>query len=221
MERRRFETRHGRKLLLGGAREVTAAPGAAGLHAAWKRTTSPASIVQVPLPAGALLTDAGSSSLRRHPASASLVAAAGSSGSIDAGCSEERPSGRRQAERRGPRPLSRRYQPHILDPTLGSGPTGGRYFIYRPPPDGSRSAVPSGGRPGRRHGSTAAPPRRPVSRAYNCSRRVPDCQGHGAVVGWLRRIDGVDTVAAARAVGRTDDGCSGGALVDALHRCVR
>ena len=49
MERRRFETRHERKLLLGGAREVTAAPGAAGLHAAWKRTTSPASIVQVPV----------------------------------------------------------------------------------------------------------------------------------------------------------------------------
>ena len=138
----RFKTRHGRKkLLLSGAREVTAAPGAAGLHAAWKRTTSPASIVQVPLPAGALLTDAGSSSLRRHAASASLVAAAGSSESIDAGCSEERPSGRRQAERRGPRSLSRRYQPHILDPTLGSGPTGGRYFIYRPPPDGRRSAV--------------------------------------------------------------------------------
>jgi len=37
-----FRTRHGRKVLLGGAREGTAAPGATGLRTALKRTKSPA-----------------------------------------------------------------------------------------------------------------------------------------------------------------------------------
>ena len=40
--RRTFRTRHGRKVLLGGAREGTAAPSATGLRTAWKPTKSPA-----------------------------------------------------------------------------------------------------------------------------------------------------------------------------------
>jgi len=85
-ERRRFKTKHGRKLLLGGAREGMTASGTTGQqHTAWKRTKSPAGVDRAGALAGALLADAdaGSSSLRRG-AQSSLVAAAGRSGSTPA-----------------------------------------------------------------------------------------------------------------------------------------
>ena len=64
-------------------------------------------------------------------------------------------------------------------------PRGGRYFIYRPPR--TVDEIPSTLASDRAIGDTAAPHRRPglrclVSLVQNCSRRVPACHGHGAVV---------------------------------------
>ena len=147
MERRRFETRHGRKLLLGGAREVTAAPGAAGLPTAWKRND-----ISGVDRAGAIARRCaarGCWQLQRPPPRR-VVPRRGSRccGSTPArvptAASYVQADGARQGGK-GLAPFPLRSRPHILDPTLGSGPRGGRYFIYRPPPDGSRSTVHLGG----------------------------------------------------------------------------
>jgi len=58
--------------------------------------TSPVLIVQVPLPAGVLLADAGSYSVRRHAAS-SLVAAAGAAARRRHGCRLQRATSKRTA----------------------------------------------------------------------------------------------------------------------------
>ena len=93
--------------------------------------------------------------------------------------------GRRQAARRadgvraGLAPYLRRSQPYTSDPTVGRGPgVDGMSFTVHP--DGKRNTAHPAVRPSRRHwryGRPATP-----SRVQNCSRHVPACRGHGAVV---------------------------------------
>ena len=161
--RRTFKTRHGRKLLPSdGAREGMAASGATGLPTAWKRTESPAA------PRRCLC--------RREARGCRWPGSASSKGTTASSTSRSR--GLRAS-------LSEAITTAQSRSNGRERPRGGRYFICRPPR--TVDEIPSTLASDRAIGDTAAPHRRPglrclVSLVQNCSRRVPACHGHGAVV---------------------------------------